>query len=149
MIYETAIHKVTNYIYQLLAMVPQPVRAVVLLFPYREAFKKFREEENQLLKSGVLPSVDPNIIWMKQTVRVEYLLCGSVKLNDNQDIECLWYNRSPTRSTKCSSMYQKHCHFCLCGVLTRNLQSGTTILPDSALDKFVSIIRCTVFALSF
>lgn len=47
-------------------MIPQPVKAVVLLFPLTSEVKKMRDEED---KSSSSSTVDPTIIWMKQTVR--------------------------------------------------------------------------------
>ncbi len=55
---------------QLLGMVPQPVKAVVLLFPISEAYEKARKEEDaKIAKDGQHP-IDPTILWIKQTVRI-------------------------------------------------------------------------------
>jgi len=49
-------------------MVPQPVFAVVLLFPVRESIKSWREQEDSNFEKEGLPIVDPTIMWIKQTV---------------------------------------------------------------------------------
>jgi ubiquitin carboxyl-terminal hydrolase L3 len=50
-------------------MVPQPVKAVVLLFPITEKYEELRKEEDaKIAKEGQHP-VDPTILWIKQTVR--------------------------------------------------------------------------------
>ena len=54
---------------QLLAMVPQPVKAVVLLFPISKEYEaKRKAEDERIAREGQHP-VDPTIIWIKQTVR--------------------------------------------------------------------------------
>ncbi|KAI0343185.1 peptidase C12 ubiquitin carboxyl-terminal hydrolase 1 [Trametopsis cervina] len=53
---------------ELLAMVPQPVKAVVLLFPIGEEYEKKRKEEDaKIAKEGQFP-LDPTILWIKQTI---------------------------------------------------------------------------------
>ncbi|KAI0791638.1 hypothetical protein BC629DRAFT_1511155 [Irpex lacteus] len=53
---------------ELLQMVPQPVKAVVLLFPISEAYEKARKEEDaKIAKDGQHP-IDPTILWIKQTI---------------------------------------------------------------------------------
>jgi len=49
-------------------MVPQPVFAVVLLFPIRESIKAWKEQEDSNFEKEGLPAVDPTIMWIKQTV---------------------------------------------------------------------------------
>ena len=49
-------------------MVPRPVQAVVLVFPYREALAKRKAEDEHIAKEGG-PNVDETVFWMKQTVR--------------------------------------------------------------------------------
>lgn len=60
---------------QLLDMLPQPVKAVVLLFPLTEDFKKKRDARyaEKLKKLGE-GHIDPTIIWIKQTVRLFLIL---------------------------------------------------------------------------
>jgi ubiquitin carboxyl-terminal hydrolase L3 len=53
---------------QILAMVPRPVQAVVLVFPYREALAKRKAEDEHIAKEGG-PNVAETVFWMKQTVR--------------------------------------------------------------------------------
>jgi len=51
-------------------MVPQPVKAVILLFPLTEDFKKKRDARYaQKLEKVGEKHIDPTIIWIKQTVR--------------------------------------------------------------------------------
>jgi len=54
---------------ELLDMIPQPVRAVILLFPLTEDFKQKRDalyaQEIEAVGEG---HVDPTIIWIKQTI---------------------------------------------------------------------------------
>ncbi len=54
---------------QLLGMVPQPVKAVVLLFPINTAYETTRKEEDTRALAGGLPPIDNTILWIKQTVR--------------------------------------------------------------------------------
>lgn len=54
---------------QLLAFVPQPVKAVIVLFPITPKFEEKKKEEDEKLKSNSLLPVDPTIIWIKQTVQ--------------------------------------------------------------------------------
>ena len=51
-------------------MVPQPVKAVILLFPFTGDFKKKRDARyaQKLEKLGE-GHIDPTVIWIKQTVR--------------------------------------------------------------------------------
>jgi Ubiquitin carboxyl-terminal hydrolase, family 1 len=59
---------------QLLGLVRQPVKAIVLLFPLSEALEtKMREEDARIAKDGQHP-IDPTIIWIKQTVRLLALI---------------------------------------------------------------------------
>ncbi|THH32359.1 hypothetical protein EUX98_g1801 [Antrodiella citrinella] len=51
----------------LLALVPQPVKAIVLLFPYEELLPHHREEDSQIQKDGQYP-IDPAVVWIKQTI---------------------------------------------------------------------------------
>lgn len=52
-------------------MVPKPVKAVILLFPITEKLDAIKKEEDEGLESGKPGPVDPNVIWIKQTVRHE------------------------------------------------------------------------------
>lgn len=53
---------------KLLAMVPQPVKAVVLLFPITNSSEKKSAEEDEKAQAGTAVPVDPTVIWIKQTV---------------------------------------------------------------------------------
>lgn len=54
---------------QLLDMVLQPVKAVILLFPLSDTLKTKRTEEEAKIVAEGQPSIDPTILWIKQTVR--------------------------------------------------------------------------------
>jgi len=49
-------------------MVPQPVKAVILLFPLDGAIKAQRESEDENLAKIEQPLLDSTILWIKQTV---------------------------------------------------------------------------------
>jgi ubiquitin carboxyl-terminal hydrolase L3 len=49
-------------------MVPRPVKAVVLVFPYGEARDRRRADDERIAKEGG-PNVDETVFWAKQTVR--------------------------------------------------------------------------------
>lgn len=52
-------------------MVPQPVKALVLLFPISAKYEEKRIEEDQrITKEGQHP-VDPTLLWIRQTVQTE------------------------------------------------------------------------------
>jgi len=54
---------------ELLAMVPQPVKAVILLFPLKGDFKEKRDARYaQKLQEVGQGHVDPTVIWIKQTI---------------------------------------------------------------------------------
>ncbi|KAI0313276.1 peptidase C12 ubiquitin carboxyl-terminal hydrolase 1 [Amylostereum chailletii] len=53
---------------ELLAMVPQPVHAVVLLFPIRGEIESASDAEEAKFAIEGRPEVDPTIFWMKQTI---------------------------------------------------------------------------------
>lgn len=54
---------------QLLAMVPQPVHAVILLFPLTKEMEEKRRGEEAKFASDTPPPVDPGVIYIKQTVK--------------------------------------------------------------------------------
>jgi ubiquitin carboxyl-terminal hydrolase L3 len=61
---------------QLLNLVPEPVKAVILLFPIRGKLDELRKrEEEEIKEKGAVP-VDPTVFWIKQTVR----LAGAARL---------------------------------------------------------------------
>ena len=55
-------------LYQLLAMVPQPVKAVILLFPITEAIEARRKQEDEKVKTQGQHPIDPTVFYIKQTV---------------------------------------------------------------------------------
>jgi len=58
----------------LLAIVPTPCRALLLLFPITEKYEKFREEEDDIIKKNG-QEVSPDVYFTKQTVGNA---CGTV-----------------------------------------------------------------------
>ncbi|EKM50356.1 uncharacterized protein PHACADRAFT_263608 [Phanerochaete carnosa HHB-10118-sp] len=61
----------------LLGMVPQPVKAVVLLFPISKEYEEKRKaEDEKIAKEGQHP-IDPTIVWIKQTIQNA---CGTMGL---------------------------------------------------------------------
>ena len=57
-------------------MVPQPVKAVVLLFPISKEYEEKRKAEDaRIAKEGQHP-IDNTIVWIKQTVRRPYIGTG-------------------------------------------------------------------------
>ncbi|KAH8110835.1 peptidase C12, ubiquitin carboxyl-terminal hydrolase 1 [Phellopilus nigrolimitatus] len=62
---------------ELLGIVPQPVKAVVLLFPITEAMETKKKEEDAKTEEGSLPIVDPTVVWIKQTISNA---CGTIGL---------------------------------------------------------------------
>lgn len=61
----------------LLELVPQPVKAVILLFPIRDKLEELRlAEEVQFKEKGQVP-IDPTVLWIKQTIRNA---CGTIGL---------------------------------------------------------------------
>ena len=50
-------------------MIPRPVKAVVLVFPYREALARRQTEDERIAKEGG-PNVHETVFWVKQTVRL-------------------------------------------------------------------------------
>ncbi|KAI5115332.1 hypothetical protein M0805_001869 [Coniferiporia weirii] len=62
---------------ELLGIVPQPVKAVVLLFPLTEKSEAERKEEDRKTEEGSLPTIDSDVIWIKQTINNA---CGTIGL---------------------------------------------------------------------
>lgn len=50
-------------------MIPRPVKAVILVFPYEEHRYKRQAEDERIAKEGK-PNVDASVLWVKQTVSV-------------------------------------------------------------------------------
>jgi ubiquitin carboxyl-terminal hydrolase L3 len=60
---------------KLLGSVPQPVKAVILLFPIRGKLDELRQQEEAKLKEEGQVHIDPTVIWIKQTVRLACRFC--------------------------------------------------------------------------
>lgn len=54
--------------YKLLALVPKPVKAVVLLYPITDATEARDNEEDEIIARDGQPEIDSTVFWMKQTV---------------------------------------------------------------------------------
>ncbi|KAJ7050502.1 peptidase C12, ubiquitin carboxyl-terminal hydrolase [Mycena amicta] len=52
----------------LLAIVPQPVQAIVLLFPITPASEAKRKQEDEAIEKSGQPTLDPTLLWIKQTI---------------------------------------------------------------------------------
>jgi len=61
---------------ELLSMIPRPVKAVVLVFPWEEARYRRAAEDERLAKEGG-PKVDESVFWMKQTI---HNACGAMAI---------------------------------------------------------------------
>ncbi|KAF9457206.1 hypothetical protein BDZ94DRAFT_1228329 [Collybia nuda] len=62
---------------ELLALVPQPVKAVILLFPISDAIEAKRKEEDAKFLVEQQPLLDPTVLWIKQTIPNA---CGTIGL---------------------------------------------------------------------
>ncbi|KZP21034.1 peptidase C12, ubiquitin carboxyl-terminal hydrolase 1 [Athelia psychrophila] len=62
---------------ELLQMVSQPAKAVILLFPISEGLEAKRKEEEAKITAGDHTPVDPTVIWIKQTIPNA---CGTIGL---------------------------------------------------------------------
>lgn len=62
---------------ELLAMVPQPVLATLLLYPVTEAEENFRRQQNEQLASGALKQPSEPLFHMRQTISNA---CGTIGL---------------------------------------------------------------------
>lgn len=54
---------------KLLSIVPQPTKAVILLFPDVPEAKAHQKEEDERIARDGQPHLDPTIFYVKQTVR--------------------------------------------------------------------------------
>ncbi|KAF8273126.1 peptidase C12 ubiquitin carboxyl-terminal hydrolase 1 [Lactarius quietus] len=61
----------------LLDFVPQPVKALILLFPIRGELKERSEDEEAKFKEKGQVPIDPTVIWIKQTISNA---CGTIGL---------------------------------------------------------------------
>ncbi|PWN93149.1 putative ubiquitin thiolesterase L3 [Acaromyces ingoldii] len=62
---------------ELLAMVPQPVHAVLLLFPVTEAYEAKRHKDDEGVIESDKPEGDGELLWFKQTIGNA---CGTIGL---------------------------------------------------------------------
>ncbi|PIL25023.1 hypothetical protein GSI_12911 [Ganoderma sinense ZZ0214-1] len=62
---------------ELLGMVTQPAKAVILLFPITDVYEQRRQEEDDRIVAEGQPELDPTIFWMKQTISNA---CGTMAL---------------------------------------------------------------------
>jgi Ubiquitin carboxyl-terminal hydrolase, family 1 len=53
---------------QMLSLVPQPVKAVLLVFPLTDEIEAQRKETDKQLQENGQPDLDPTLIFIKQTV---------------------------------------------------------------------------------
>ncbi|THU98639.1 cysteine proteinase [Dendrothele bispora CBS 962.96] len=73
---------------EMLAMIPRPVKAVILVFPWEEARYRRAAEDERLAKEGG-PKIDENVFWMKQTI---HNACGAMAMIHgiaNSDVKLL------------------------------------------------------------
>jgi len=62
---------------ELLALVPQPVKAVILLFPISAGTEAKRGEEDEKIEEGGQRAIEPKVLWIKQTISNA---CGTIGL---------------------------------------------------------------------
>ncbi|KAI0047231.1 peptidase C12 ubiquitin carboxyl-terminal hydrolase 1 [Auriscalpium vulgare] len=62
---------------ELLAMVPRPVKAVILLFPLTGGIDDWRKSEDDRIAAEGQPAIDPTVFWIKQTIGNA---CGTIGL---------------------------------------------------------------------
>ncbi|KAH9935887.1 cysteine proteinase [Epithele typhae] len=62
---------------ELLAMVTQPVKAAILLFPITEQYENERKAQDERIAAEGQHPVDPTVFWMKQTISNA---CGTMAL---------------------------------------------------------------------
>ena len=51
-----------------MTLVPQPVKAVILLFPISAGTEAKRKEEDEKIEKDGQYAVEPEVLWIKQTV---------------------------------------------------------------------------------
>ncbi|PWY98507.1 cysteine proteinase [Testicularia cyperi] len=72
-----AFHDIFGLDEELLMMVPQPVQAVLLLFPITEAVQKMRNEEDEDVEEATEAEAEGEVMWFKQTIGNA---CGTIGL---------------------------------------------------------------------
>ncbi|KAJ7224439.1 hypothetical protein GGX14DRAFT_513286 [Mycena pura] len=70
----------------LLAMVAQPVKAVVLLFPITPDGDTQRKREDEEIQTNGQPYLDPTILWIKQTISNACGTMGLIHAIANSDV---------------------------------------------------------------
>lgn len=74
-------------------MVPQPVVAVLLLFPYTEKYAHFQAEEEARL-TKLEQNISPNVYFIKQTIRNACGMMGLIhSIANNEKIVGMTYSR--------------------------------------------------------
>lgn len=71
---------------ELLALVPQPVKAVVLLFPVSPTYEARRKQEDARIQAEGQHTIDPTIFWMKQTINNACGTIGIIHALANSDV---------------------------------------------------------------
>lgn len=81
-------------------MIPQPVEAMIFLFPLTAAYEKFKDEEEAIL-TKCEQSISPDVVFFKQTISNAcgmMALLHSVASNDDEivgkacDTEKIYFN---------------------------------------------------------
>ena len=72
----------TYDITQFLSMIPRPVKAVILVFPYGEALARRTAEDERITKEG-RPNIADSVFWMKQSVRSVFCVCYGLRNVDH------------------------------------------------------------------
>ncbi|KAI0367008.1 cysteine proteinase [Pilatotrama ljubarskyi] len=62
---------------ELLGMVTQPVKAVILLFPITDPYEQRRRDEDAQIAANGQNAIDPTVFWIKQTISNA---CGTIAL---------------------------------------------------------------------
>jgi len=79
---------------ELLALVHQPVHAVILLFPLENTLEEHRRTEDESIAKDGQPAIDPTIFWMKQTIGNACGTMGLIHTLANSDVtfepDCLF-----------------------------------------------------------
>jgi hypothetical protein len=81
-------------------MVPQPVKAVLLLFPSTDAQQAKRDSEDA---KGNSVDLDPTIMWIKQTVSTSIASVAIRFKSVSLDWQCMWYHGPHPRFSQRSS----------------------------------------------
>lgn len=79
-------------------MVPQPVKAVIVLYPWPGQWQEAEVEEDERFKREGQTAIDPNVVWIKQTVTI------AISLFDGTDLKCLltWHTTLDWQRMRCN-----------------------------------------------